>query len=583
MAVSTRAETVATDKFSQFTNSTNNDSEPVAGPSTVSQAPASSGIQTRQKRILPSRSRRGGPGVGSCDADLMILDTLKRKQENEPLVPAETRLLLTTNSTLVPSDSSNDSFQLQLNTSAYQRYFDKPEVIKAYRDQQKIETPEFSMLAEHATVGGRFRPRSSEDEDADTSDVAYEKRHRKYETFEKRQRLREKEKLQHEHYKLKERIDQLRSMDIHAFLGLPASSFSRGFAPNGPPQDEPVPFDPTGAHAHNLATLHEGEQRKVAMLDAAASLEERYRTLLNLGTDRRKTESRAPSINTSVDPDVHSVVEESVILAGNGGVEEYGAVTPVKTEKIKLKIKWPLRRPAVTPASPKPPSPSKRAAMPPIAITSAPPSQPLKQSESSPLALDPSTPAYAAYSPSPSHGLSIDASSQSPFVNASTSSGAYLARRQPRKRAPDGTFLKKDADLTSWSKEQSVRPRKRLRISFNTADSPVDADDSFDAVESPSSPTTHRRREQSALILSAMRTASAPNARHTQRHVTAFGVKLPPNLETVREFKIPDWALPESMRSFSDEGQDEESTTYSRSDVAVEDILSIAEAEAEGS
>ena len=60
-------------------------------------------------------------------------------------------------------------------------------------------------------------------------------------------------------------------------------------------------------------------------------------------------------------------------------------------------------------------------------------------------------------------------------------------------------------------------------------------------------------------------------------------MKLPPNLETVREFKIPDWALPESMRSFSDEGQDEESTTYSRSDVAVEDILSIAEAEAEGS
>ena len=79
------------------------------------------------------------------------------------MIPAETRLLLTTNSTLVPSDSSNESFQLQLNTSAYQRYFEKPEVIKAYREQQEIETPEFSMLVEHATVGGRFRPRSSED------------------------------------------------------------------------------------------------------------------------------------------------------------------------------------------------------------------------------------------------------------------------------------------------------------------------------------------------------------------------------------------------------------------------------------
>lgn len=33
----------------------------------------------RQKRVLPTRSRRGGPGVGSCDVDLMILDAQKRR------------------------------------------------------------------------------------------------------------------------------------------------------------------------------------------------------------------------------------------------------------------------------------------------------------------------------------------------------------------------------------------------------------------------------------------------------------------------------------------------------------------------
>lgn len=33
----------------------------------------------RQKRVLPTRSRRGGPGVGSCDMDLMILDAQKRR------------------------------------------------------------------------------------------------------------------------------------------------------------------------------------------------------------------------------------------------------------------------------------------------------------------------------------------------------------------------------------------------------------------------------------------------------------------------------------------------------------------------
>ena len=34
----------------------------------------------RQKRVLPTRSRRGGPGIGSCDVDLMILDAQKRRR-----------------------------------------------------------------------------------------------------------------------------------------------------------------------------------------------------------------------------------------------------------------------------------------------------------------------------------------------------------------------------------------------------------------------------------------------------------------------------------------------------------------------
>lgn len=38
----------------------------------------------RQKRVLPTRSRRGGPGVGSCDVDLMILDAQKRRRSYLP-------------------------------------------------------------------------------------------------------------------------------------------------------------------------------------------------------------------------------------------------------------------------------------------------------------------------------------------------------------------------------------------------------------------------------------------------------------------------------------------------------------------
>lgn len=52
-----------------------------AGPSNAqAPTPTKAGVQTRQKRILPARSRRGGPGVGSCDADVMIIDTLKRQR-----------------------------------------------------------------------------------------------------------------------------------------------------------------------------------------------------------------------------------------------------------------------------------------------------------------------------------------------------------------------------------------------------------------------------------------------------------------------------------------------------------------------
>ena len=85
--------------------------------------------------------------------------------ESEPLIPAETKLLLTTNSSLVPpaAETETSSSNALLNEQAYGRYFERPEVLKACRDQQLIQTPEFSLLPEDAVVGGRFRPRGSEE------------------------------------------------------------------------------------------------------------------------------------------------------------------------------------------------------------------------------------------------------------------------------------------------------------------------------------------------------------------------------------------------------------------------------------
>jgi hypothetical protein len=64
----------------------------------------------------------------------------------------------------------------------------------------------------------------------DTSDAYYIALHKKYEVFERRQRIREKEKLVHERFKLRSRIDLLRNMSIPAWSAILAAVLSRGEA-----------------------------------------------------------------------------------------------------------------------------------------------------------------------------------------------------------------------------------------------------------------------------------------------------------------------------------------------------------------
>lgn len=56
-----------------------------------------------------------------------------------------------------------DTVEIEVNQHALQRYFDRPEVIKACREQANIQTPDFTQIPDHE-VGGRFRTRSNADE-----------------------------------------------------------------------------------------------------------------------------------------------------------------------------------------------------------------------------------------------------------------------------------------------------------------------------------------------------------------------------------------------------------------------------------
>ncbi|KJA28516.1 hypothetical protein HYPSUDRAFT_51300 [Hypholoma sublateritium FD-334 SS-4] len=312
--------------------------------------PASSTASGQGRRQNPSRSKRGGPGVGTCDVDVIILESYKRKLETEPLIPEDTIFVLTTNSSKFSGKSSASSESaISINTVANDRYFDRPEVLKAFREQEIIQTPEFWPIPDSSSVGGRFRPRGAEDESAETSDAAYEKRHKKFETFEKRQRLREKEKLKHEHYKLKERIDQLRATDSSAFMTPTASGFL------AVPQQEELNTDTENADTAGIAQAHttfeqiEGERRKREMLDHAISLEKRYSYLLP--SDRaRKTQD--VSIVDKAPGDDESETER-IAHAG-----------PSRKDPESIKFRLPARTslsatPASSPAATKPPKKPK--------------------------------------------------------------------------------------------------------------------------------------------------------------------------------------------------------------------------------
>ncbi|KAF7307156.1 ACT-7 domain-containing protein [Mycena indigotica] len=233
-----------------------------------------------QKRILPSRSRRGGPGVGSgigsCDIDDLILHN-EARPELDSVVPSDTVILFRTDDRLeqVAQELAIAGPSAAINVTARETYFDRPDVIKGFREQLEIEVPSFEIVQVTSRLRAKV-PTTLPDPSAADSDSVYEKRHRKFEAFEKRQRLREKEKLKHEQYKLKERIDQLRAMDNSAFLAAPADWFS----PRPLHQDyvdEDAGLGILGATPQQYA---EGERRRREMLENAQSLEERYRILL---------------------------------------------------------------------------------------------------------------------------------------------------------------------------------------------------------------------------------------------------------------------------------------------------------------
>lgn len=123
--------------------------------------------------------------------------------------------------------------------------------------------------------------------------------HSRFERQERTIRLREREKLKHDQYKLKERLEQLRHLDPAAFMTLPATAFTA--PPNAPNVSaealEAGTSELPGIHVNGAAVHNEGMRRKEIMLDMGDHLEARYKLLLP--SEKRAAKPPAANVNAS--------------------------------------------------------------------------------------------------------------------------------------------------------------------------------------------------------------------------------------------------------------------------------------------
>ncbi|KAK7016675.1 hypothetical protein R3P38DRAFT_3567311, partial [Favolaschia claudopus] len=210
---------------------------------------------TRTRRVLPSRGHCSR--IGNCDVDAMIFEAQRENVRQKPCIPADSCFVLKTDPTLEQATAANSI----LVTHQYECCFDRPEVMKAYKEQSIIETPDCTRISAKASLNNLNRP-CAEVEDVHlfiTSDAAYIERHREFERTEKEEHL----------SNLQSRVAELRGMDIFEFINAPASLFS-------PPPDvnDTNMEDPTSNSREDFHRL-EGERRREEMIMSAQEMMDR--------------------------------------------------------------------------------------------------------------------------------------------------------------------------------------------------------------------------------------------------------------------------------------------------------------------
>ncbi|WWC73818.1 uncharacterized protein I206_107790 [Kwoniella pini CBS 10737] len=192
-------------------------------------------VKQPERRVLPARIRRSaGGGEGMREVEEMIMDWLERWGEPSTTPPDNLPIYLTS-IPLSYVDPPTFKAIIRPEMTITHTPTRKKSIIDIgiQGEKEKIEVPDWVMIKpgeddqEEAREELNFGPKGvtspikrlrrggiglADELEEDTSDSYYINLHRKYEVFEKRQKIREKEKLQFERYKMKSRLELLKNI-----------------------------------------------------------------------------------------------------------------------------------------------------------------------------------------------------------------------------------------------------------------------------------------------------------------------------------------------------------------------------------
>lgn len=323
-------------------------------------------------------------------------------------------------------------------------------------------------------------------------------------------------------------------MDGSAFLTLPVSLFRPLDAPASQEEDgtanvSAIVDDTTDTGLHDLPGIHvngaalhnEGERRRTEILETAAGLEERYRVLLP--PDKVVKELTSASVGGSRRPSASLEPEEVV--------EEQEAPLSQPQQKLKLRIKFPPQG-----------SPSANG------NGNANFSKPAPEQSRTQIQTQSQK---SVHSPRRANTRSVGAVPSTPLL-----SGTRPKTRTSTAGSPSV------ADLES--PRPNKRPRRRTHAQEVEDEEFVGSDTGEEAEQVSSASVTaprkfhpkvhhpqHTHNQPTGILMStAMRTSSLSShrkAQRTQRHLTAFGLKIHPEVEEIRDFEIPYWLKEERL------------------------------------